>query len=748
MARSTFSPLGLPIGNNNTNMTYLYGISDFFSVMFADPDKINLLLETNTQMYSQVYSRFLQMTANISLENIQETCGQTLRLITLNSTDAVPGKVNVYNLPENIVSSRYIANLPLLPSTLLEQNVDYGITISSTGQYQITFAKNITQNGFSSRLLSDGTTIQYALWFVDTEIDELWMSTNFGNMIGISPQESTQAFNNFVYGMYYLYVNGPTLDLMRKGLNLALGLPLCRGNETVLDIQTYLETDLYIVITDKNQYIIPYGLQPIVTIGQQLTISQELAVWVDVKDYEDDGAWWINLQIPESIIPSLPPGQPNRYALAGSQFDYLMRNYLKTHTFLVNVNVTTFEDTQFFEQIGNIIQRAKPSYTQAIYIWTVEQDEVLTLSENVTINLQQNRWENVLEPIGRMIRHNTHDPLLRGDPCFLRCNVPMSVTRLCGTDAYSNGVTDSFNNGVVTGYVNPINQYRANTETERSWIRTVLDRGNEVITGNRGRVGFYRGINSEYDNAFNYEGVPSQVIAKMAKVGTNLRIIPLYITTQQDVASKFNSLLLTPPTLTQWTFTFLAPTTASDSIDSFAINYNNPGVGNTSQTLANNFNLAFFRGSEVQYLYSFMPSNQAYRSWAPPDASYVNPGDYILGIRIYENVIGMYWVTDNFLVQPNWYLPVSDSDPLNISLSTPISRGLGPMGSPYYLLRGRGYSGITQDGQAIDAEVIDGAITNSTIVVVNPYSDTLNTSPVTFTRGTNLPAINHQMELN
>jgi len=716
--------------------------------MFADSDKINLLLEADTQMYSQVYSRFLQMTANISLENIQETCGQTLRLITINNTDAVPGMVNTYYLPENVVSARYIANLPLLPSTLLEQNVDFGLTVNSSGRYQITFAANMTTNGFSSRLLSDGSTTQYALWFVDTEIDELWISTNFGNMIGISPQESTQAFNNFVYGMYYLYINGPTLDLMRKGLNLALGLPLSRGTETVLAIETYLETDLYVVITDQNQYIIPYGLTPIVSVGQQLTLSQELAVWVDVQDYESDGAWWINLMIPESIIPSLPPGQPSRYALAGSQFDYLMRNYLKTHTFLVNVNVTTFEDQQFFEQIGNIIQRAKPTYTYAIYIWTVEDDETLTFSEDVTLNLQQNRTENVMDPIGRMIRNNTRDPLFRGDPSFLRWNVPMFVTRLCGTDTYTNGLTDSFNGGVLTGYVNGVSQFRTNTEVERAWLRTVMDRGNEIYTGLRSRVGFYRSINNPTDFAYNYDGVPSQCVAQMAGVGANLRIIPLYITTQQDIASKFNSLLLTPPTLTQWSFTFLYPTAASDSIDSFAINSNVYGVGNPSQTLAENFELAFFRGSEVEYLYSFMPPQQSWRSWAPPNSSYVNPGDYILGIRIYGNVVGMYWVTNNFLVQPDWYLPVSDPDPLNIQLTATISRGLGPMGSPFYMLRGRGYSGNSQDDQEIDGDEIDGPVFNSTIVVSNPYSDTLNTTPTSFTRGSNLPAILHQMELN
>ena len=79
-----------------------------------------------------------------------------------------------------------------------------------------------------------------------------------------------QTFKNYISGLYYVYSGGPTLDLIKKGLNLALGIPICRGNETVLDIRNYLETDQYIIITDQNQYVIPYGLTPLVNVGDSL----------------------------------------------------------------------------------------------------------------------------------------------------------------------------------------------------------------------------------------------------------------------------------------------------------------------------------------------------------------------------------------------------------------------------------------------------------------------------------------------
>ena len=101
--RSTFSPLGLPIGANNENLTYLYGMSDFFAMMFENPELINLTLEAQTQSASDIYSNFLQLTSQISITDIQLTLGSTLKLVTIDSANLVPGTINSYTISDDIV---------------------------------------------------------------------------------------------------------------------------------------------------------------------------------------------------------------------------------------------------------------------------------------------------------------------------------------------------------------------------------------------------------------------------------------------------------------------------------------------------------------------------------------------------------------------------------------------------------------------------------------------------------------------
>jgi hypothetical protein len=732
MARSNFSPTGLNIGENNANMAYLYGISDFFSIMFEDTSKTNLLLEAGAEGASEVYSRFLQLTSTISLDDIQSTLGQTLKLVTIKNTDAVAGEVNVYALPETIVSTRYIANRPLLPTVLFENDVDYRIEKSEDGTMLVRFAKDISNVGFPTRLLSDETTKEYALWFVDAEIDESWISDYFGSLIGIDPQASTDAFKNFVYGLYYVYIHGPTLELLRKGLNLCLGVPLCRGNEIVLDIRRYPETDQWIVITDQNQYLLPFGLDPIVVVDDTMKAGDELAQWVEVKDYIRDGDWWINLLIPSKLIPEMPEGQKDRYATKGSHFDYLMRQYLKKHTFLVNVKVQDFKNNQVFAQLADIINRAKPSYTEAVYIWTIPKlDEVVTVEETLFVQRRdQSRCENVTQAIEKMHRGNNVDALLRGCPTFIRYNVPHWVSKQSGFNEYVNGGDIPFESGTATGFVNHMAQYRPNTVVEKAWLRAINERGSEASKISRSKIGFSRGVHNLSDAAVNHAGIPVHTIHKMAKVPSVMKIIPLYTTTQADLKNKCDVAGIRTPDLVEWTFDLMNPNTISEEINKLSINEGLPDI--TYSLLIQNYETFRSRGTDVHYLSNIIPELGLQSTNI--SSLDITTQDYLIGVRIYDAVVGIYLVTENTnIVVPPFYV-VEENDSLEMTVTNRPTRGLGPTGSSYYLTRGRGvldYNTVRttiNDGTINDADTLN----NSTVIV--PFSDSRN-SLMQITRG-------------
>jgi hypothetical protein len=403
--KTVFSLSGLNIGAGDRNLTYFYGLSDFWQTIFEDSDKIELLLEAQTVKLSDIYSRFLQLAGTISIEDVEVATSQQIRLILIKESDAVAGKVNTYKLPESVLSTRIIANRPLLPTAYLEDGVHY--TISTDGT-EIQFYTAISSAGFASRLIQDNDepVREFALWFVDSLIDEKVLYQYFGKLIGIDEQLSTERFRNFIYGLYYLRANGPNLALVRKGLNLCLGIPLARTTEVVLDIRKYLDTDQFIVITDLNSYLIPFGLAPTVAIGDTLEATQELAQWIEVKDYTSDGEWWINLQIPPTIMPYIPPGEVDRYAKTGSYAEYVMKNYLKKHTFLVNVKTIDFKNLQSFSQLSTIINEVKPLHSYPIYIWTVPTlDETLTINDGgFTMDWENHRCEDITVPISSFKR--------------------------------------------------------------------------------------------------------------------------------------------------------------------------------------------------------------------------------------------------------------------------------------------------------------------------------------------------------
>lgn len=398
---NTFGEDGVDVNNSSRSMTYLYGLSDFFHFVFEDTATANLLLEANAITSSEIYSKFLQLTSTLSIQDIQNTLGVTVKLIFLTEADKVD-TLPIYTIDSTVVLSRFLTDRPFLPTLKLENQVDFVISQTSTGS-TVQFAKPLADYGFSQRILSSGLT-QYAIWLADAEIDDQLMSKYYGNLLGLDPQNSTQQFTDFVYGLYYLYTNGPTLNIMQKGANLVLGVPLARGGETVVDIRNYLSSDQYLIITETNQYLLPAGIPSLVNIGDTLETGQLLAKVVELQDYTSNGEWWVGVSIPSTIIPRLPPSQSDRFAKLGTVFYTMMSLYLRRHTFLVRINVGAFSNTQFFGSIFDVMNKVKPSHTQAIFIWLVNigSDEAsFTLDDSTLV---------VTTPAGIQVReYNTYD---------------------------------------------------------------------------------------------------------------------------------------------------------------------------------------------------------------------------------------------------------------------------------------------------------------------------------------------------
>lgn len=701
------------------NMTMLYGLSDFWHLLFEDSEKIDLLLEANAIAASDVYSRFLQLTSSITLEDIQKNIGTQLKLVLISKEDYVQGTLSTYKLPDGLQDARYLANRPFLATVTYEDSANYLIDIDAN---TIQFASDPFDDKFPRRLNSRGFD-EIAMWAIDVETDEKMMYNYYGKLIGVDPQESTERYKDFLYGLFYLYVHGPDLAMVRRGLNVALGVPLARDDETVLSIRKYPGSGQYFVITDLNSYILPFGLIPTVAEGDTLSVGDEVTTWVEVKDYVTDGDWWINLEIPKSLLPYIPDDQPDSYAKPGTYADYLMRNYLRHHTFLVKVNVTTFKNIESFQQLGDIIKRVKPSYTTPIYIWSVPiGDEIIRLLEEEFVTRRDTkRCDLVFAQIARM-RRNAQDPVHRGCPKWIRTNLGQHEYSVLGLDPYTNGITSPVMSGNATGFINRPGALRENTGYEKALLRAKFRRNERNTPHLRSKIAYARNTQASGHTGMTYDPWPEYV-------PTNMWSVPLYITTLADLQDRFRSITVPVPDGGA-AFTLMQPYWTDGGINDVGIN---EGVLISQyQLLIEKYVTVFTKGPKGGYAGNFIPDS-AMGTYMPPLIE-LKDTDYLLCTQIYEQTYAVYWITSSYSGSAISYKSValmSDPDTIRIDQANmPMTRGLAPaINAPIYMTRG---GNIVKTEVALIESNQDGIIINEEIVIIGdmglpPGIDPVNT---------------------
>lgn len=679
-----FSSEGLNIGKDAKVMAYLHGLSDFWVYMFDDASKVNMMMEANAVTASDIYNKFLQLTSVISLDGISTLTNAQTKLVLISEDDAIAGKVETYAFPKDVALryARCLTNRAFLPTITLENEIDFFID-ESTGY--VSFAKPLSTLGFPFRTLASGAK-EYAVWAIDARIDDSLVYKYYAKLLDINPTSSTDSFKNFVYGMYYLFVNGPHLQTVRRGLNLALGIPLARDSETVLEIRKYLSSDQWLVITDLNSYLVPYGLEPTVELDQQLSTGDEIASWIEVKDYEQDGEWWANFMLPSHLMPHIPtaiPGgdginadpAPDRYMVANSYADYLMRNYLKNHTFLVNVKTVGFKNIQAFEDLANIIREVKPSYTTPIYVWTVPIDvEILELQETLTKRIDAGWCEIVTEGMTRFSRNET-EPHLRGCcPLFIRMSGPAVLDDQLGLAPEINGPSKGFNGGTLTGYIAPQDTYKTLTAKEAGWDRAMRRRDADQYIPKRGMLDYKRDRTDAGDG---------QAVFPLHNKWPGYRMVALHTTTLQDVAEKFAACSQIMPNT--YLMPMLEPSyTIMDLINANAID--DIFEDSAYDFIMANFNFLFNKGTNGRYLGPMFP--EASQFAFVPQTSEVTRGDFFLFTRIDDTHCGAYWMTRNFAAEVMPYRKHEEPDQIAIETTGRPTRGGALMGSPYYFSRG------------------------------------------------------------
>lgn len=385
------------------SLNYIYGLSDFWTYWFQDKEILDRTLEATSMQLAEIYSRFLQNCSSISLEDIRTTFHSDLKLLLIKDTDAVVTNPATYpygyriNVP--ITNIGYLFDKPMFPGKTYERNIHFRVEADGTDSSILYLTTPISGLGLPVRkIVVNGAEVnQYSLWASDVEVDEQTLWSYFGRFVRVTPATSTKLFKDYIQGLYFLYVNGPTVELLSRGLNLALGIPLARETEMVIKIVTDPETGNYSIITPNNSYTIPYQIPPIVEVGDILDVGKEISWVASVQDYKTNGSWWINLAMPRQLFPSRPSNIPT-VAVEGGDIDYFMKKFLKTHTFLVKIDIAAEFSAESMAELARLVIDAKPVYTYPVLVWSIPilQDDLLEQDDDLVWSQQLEMYDSMV----------------------------------------------------------------------------------------------------------------------------------------------------------------------------------------------------------------------------------------------------------------------------------------------------------------------------------------------------------------
>lgn len=533
---SPASKLGLNITEGNqSSLTYLYGLSDFWVSIFEDSELVDGILEASTFQLGDVYSRFLQLAGNISLDSIQETYNSQIKLLRLSQEDSPePGLSVRFRLPEGVTDIKYLMNRPLLPTLTLERDVhfeiDNGELLLYRPLFEMAFPKRPTKLGVE----------EYAIWATDYQVDEGQLEHLFGYLVDMTPEKSIGRYKDFLKGLYFLYGHGPNIQYIEQGLNLALGLPYARQTEKVLSVIQDRVNGHWIVVTASQYYDIPYGFRPDIEVGDVIQAGQQLASWIEVRDYQKDGDWWINSFIPKQLLNNteLPP------AILGNVTDRLMRTHLKNHTFQVLFKQAGVS-LDAYQTVREIVDRVKPSYTFPIFVWQAPVgDEIIDMQENFSYRLDVAIDDNLGQglPIELFIRNNPQTEFYRGKNWYNRYQVPMDVRKRLGDGSDPDDIGVNSDGLVRSGIGGWVPEFQFVEDIDRARMAPMFrTRGDNVIsrtrsTAIRGRRG---DVNESYDDMTWKVPAKDCYPANQSVTFKEKQLIPLYSATASEILEKF-----------------------------------------------------------------------------------------------------------------------------------------------------------------------------------------------------------------
>lgn len=276
----------------------------------------------------------------------------------------------------------------------LRRNLDFFIE-DYRGRLALRFASGQVSGGD----VWEGETPPDRVWAEYTYVDNRsTIEDNFGLLAEVSVDQIEELPGNVDYlsavrGIWYAYVNGPTMRNLRVGAQILLGLPFAEEAGTIEEIRTdFSPTFGRILIRDAERseivrsYSFPHSLDlevnpatgAVYQAGDVVTQFSPLVKGVEIVDYVSDPDWYVGL-LNQGIF-------------------YEVEKYFK---FLVRVDSAAFGlDSLSF--VRDFILKIKPTYTYPLFLVQADlgTDSDVSITDQVEIDVTVNILDTVCGDLG------------------------------------------------------------------------------------------------------------------------------------------------------------------------------------------------------------------------------------------------------------------------------------------------------------------------------------------------------------
>lgn len=287
---------------DNSNLL-LSLLGSFWAATYQGNSLLQDLTYAKGQSMQQTYFRLMELIASVSRKDIplyseqdwaslvikESELNQNAALlykyetgntITYSSSDTQiyygqlqPTSQYVAEAPVHLLNCHQICNRLLMPTVTLIQGMHFTVLDGV-----IWFKDNPFNNTAIPKkdiLDSKGNIVdrEITLWLYSGLYDLDWLYEQFGYALRLKLKTSKE-YKQFINAIFDAFVEGTSVRTQQLALAAVFGIPLViDAQETV---QSVITTTELIVITDKNVYMFPAGVNPTVAVGDSLVAGDTL----------------------------------------------------------------------------------------------------------------------------------------------------------------------------------------------------------------------------------------------------------------------------------------------------------------------------------------------------------------------------------------------------------------------------------------------------------------------------------------